>query len=1147
MTFHQGVKEKCEELEAKIQVLEDENALLSERAEETLLLRLVAESISFVEERDVLVANVLERISILKNIPYGACYALSDSSAQQFSAYAAFSESARAGDQIGLSSEIMAELKDGAYIITGGDCEAKGVLINLKEPHFAPYTVAILPFEARSIPRGIFVFIDDDRSGNRLSPMIMLLQQVVDMTAEKLDIISLVNELKQLNADLERKVAERTRELSRSNKNLRGEILERKRAEEALRESEEKYRNLFEYANDSIFIVDPSTRRFLDVNENAARRLGYTQEELLQLSIDDLYGPTAAARNETIIRELQETGSIIFEHLHQRKDGTEMPVEISSQVIEYGARQVIQSFARDITARKRAEDDLRNSEEKFRTIVTNAQAIIFMVDNNGIFLLSEGQGLSALGLKPGQVVGASAFDMYKDYPDIVNGINKALSGKVHKDMIEVQGMVFDTFYSPYKDSKGNIIGAIGMSIDITDLKRAEVKIRQRNRELALLNQVIAASAADLEPELVLETACRELALAFDLPQAAAVLLNQEKTEATVVAEYLAEGRPAARHKTIPVADTPLFQHLLTHKAPLVVDDVQTDPRLSPIHDLMRQRGVVSLLILPLIVEDEVVGSLGLNAIKARRFSTEEINLAWSVADQMAGALARDRLAQTYRLLTTAIEQATESVIITDTNDKIIYVNPAFEQVSGYSRAEVVGQSPDILSSGKHDDAFFQELWETITSGQVWYSRIINKKKDGTLYTEEITISPIRDKSGNIINFVEVKRDVTRELELEEQYRQAQKMESIGQLAGGVAHDFNNLLTAIIGYASLPLYLNLLPPDHPVRSDLQNIQQIAERAANLTRQLLTFARRQVIESKVLNLSDLVLDIDKMLRRLIGEDIELVTLPASNLGWVKADPGQIEQVLLNLAVNARDAMPSGGSLTIEITNTTLDEDYASRHAEVTPGRYVMLAVSDTGIGMTEEIKARIFEPFFTTKEAGKGTGLGLATVFGIVKQSGGHIWVYSEPGQGSTFKIYLPRIEKLVSPVPRQDKSGDLPRGTETVLLVEDEASVRELGARTLRELGYNVIEAANGEEALYLAREHGGEIHLLFTDVVMPKMGGRVLADKLTNIYPQARVLFTSGYTDSAIVHHGVLDPDIAFIQKPFSPAALTRKIREVLA
>jgi len=338
--------------------------------------------------------------------------------------------------------------------------------------------------------------------------------------------------------------------------------------------------------------------------------------------------------------------------------------------------------------------------------------------------------------------------------------------------------------------------------------------------------------------------------------------------------------------------------------------------------------------------------------------------------------------------------------------------------------------------------------------------------------------------------------------MERQLQQAQKFEAIGTLAGGVAHDFNNLLTAIIGYASLPLYLNLLPPDHPVRSDLQNIQQIAERAANLTRQLLTFARRQVIESKVLNLSDLVLDIDKMLRRLIGEDIELVTLPASNLGWVKADPGQIEQVLLNLAVNARDAMPSGGSLTIEITNTTLDEDYASRHAEVTPGRYVMLAVSDTGIGMTEEIKARIFEPFFTTKEAGKGTGLGLATVFGIVKQSGGHIWVYSEPGQGSTFKIYLPRIEKLVSPVPRQDKSGDLPRGTETVLLVEDEASVRELGARTLRELGYNVIEAANSEEAIYLAREHGGEIHLLFTDVVMPKMGGRVLADKLTNIYPR---------------------------------------------
>jgi CheY-like chemotaxis protein len=285
---------------------------------------------------------------------------------------------------------------------------------------------------------------------------------------------------------------------------------------------------------------------------------------------------------------------------------------------------------------------------------------------------------------------------------------------------------------------------------------------------------------------------------------------------------------------------------------------------------------------------------------------------------------------------------------------------------------------------------------------------------------------------------------------------------------------------------------------------------------------------------------------MLRRLIGEDIELVMLPAPDLGQVKADPGQLEQVLLNLAVNARDAMPGGGKLTIETANVTLDEDYAQQYAEVAAGEYVLLSINDNGIGMTEEVKGRIFEPFFTTKEAGKGTGLGLATCFGIVKQSGGHIWVYSEVDQGTTFKIYLPRVAADAGSLPGRGQSHALPRGTETILLVEDEATVRTLAARTLRKQGYTVLEAANGEEALYVARQHSGEIQLLFTDVVMPQMGGKMLASRLEEESPSTRVLFTSGYTDNAIVHHGVLDPGIAFLQKPFSPEVLIRKVREVL-
>jgi CheY-like chemotaxis protein len=361
----------------------------------------------------------------------------------------------------------------------------------------------------------------------------------------------------------------------------------------------------------------------------------------------------------------------------------------------------------------------------------------------------------------------------------------------------------------------------------------------------------------------------------------------------------------------------------------------------------------------------------------------------------------------------------------------------------------------------------------------------------------------------------------------------------------VAHDFNNLLTGMMGYAGLAL--KALSPDDPVRRDIEEIQKTAKRAADLTRQLLAFARKQVIHPTVLNLNDLILNIDKMLRRFIGENIQMVTLPAPDLGYVKADRGQLEQVLLNLVLNARDAMPAGGNLTMETANVTLDEDYARQHAEVTPGEYVLLSISDTGIGMTEEVKAHLFEPFFTTKEIDKGTGLGLAICFGIVKQSGGHIQVYSEVNGGTTFKIYLPRFREAISPVPDQDKPNNLPRGVETILLVEDETSVRELASRMLRQQGYNVLNAANGDEALRVAQEQAeAEIHLLLTDVVMPQLGGRELADRLKTMRPDLKVLFISGYTGNTDVHHGFLEPGVAFLSKPFSPQMLAHKVREVL-
>ncbi len=506
---------------------------------------------------------------------------------------------------------------------------------------------------------------------------------------------------------------------------------------------------------------------------------------------------------------------------------------------------------------------------------------------------------------------------------------------------------------------------------------------------------------------------------------------------------------------------------------------------------------------------------------------------------------RKRAEKEVRLLSTAIEQTADSVLITDVNGVIVYVNAAFEQVSGYNRAEVLGQTPAFLKSGQHDARFYNESWASLSQGKVWRGRFTNRKKNDTLYTVEATITPARDESGQVVNYVSAQRDVTHELILEEKLRQAQKMEAVGRLAGGVAHDFNNILTVITGYTELLLTRHADNPENQNRA-LQQIELAAERAASLTRQLLAFSRKQILQPKMLNLNSVVTDINMMLRRLIGEDIELIMILEPQLGQVLADPGQLEQVILNLAVNARDAMPRGGKLTLQTANIELDGSDNPRDPDVGPGPYVSLTVSDTGHGMTKEVQAHIFEPFFTTKEVGKGTGLGLATVHGIVKQSDGYIWVESEAGLGTTFNVYLPRLK--AAETPKGEETPQQPaRGTETILLVEDEEQVRDLAHRILEMNGYHVLAAPNGPEALTLVDQEPGPIDLLLTDVIMPGgLNGLELAQHLLVRRPQLKVIYMSGYTDDVLIDRSLFTPGFAFLQKPFNAAGLTGKLREVM-
>ena len=577
----------------------------------------------------------------------------------------------------------------------------------------------------------------------------------------------------------------------------------------------------------------------------------------------------------------------------------------------------------------------------------------------------------------------------------------------------------------------------------------------------------------------------------------------------------------------------------------IIKPAEPDAFMVRIREVLDQEKRGALAAAERVVDEKALATLH-NEVLVRKLNEKAQKLEQANRVLLEEIAERKRSHEALQLRDRAMQAVSQGILISDPNkadNPIIYASAGFERITGYSQEEVLGKNCRFLQGKETDRDTVKEIHDAVVDGQSCSVEILNYRKDGTTFWNALSLNPVHGESGTLEYFVGVQNDITHRMHLESQLRQSQKMDAVGRLAGGVAHDFNNLLTVISGYSDL--ILSAPGDEKNVRESARFISEAGSRAAALTQQLLGFSRQSMLKPEILDINSAITEGAKLLRRLLGSDIEFMTVLQPDLNQVKVDPGQLDQVLMNLAINARDAMPEGGKLTIESSNVFLSDEYAATHLDCKTGPHVMLAVSDTGCGMNRDVVARIFEPFFTTKPKGKGTGLGMATVFGIVQQSGGCIHVYSEPGHGTMFKIYFPAV---TGPAPSVDDTAARLgiRGSETILLVEDDERVRKLALVTLERFGYTVLTAISGEDALRVARDHRGVPDLLLTDVVIPDFSGPELAERIRVLYPEVRVLFMSGYTDDAVIRLGLLHGTVSFIQKPFGQIDLARKVREVL-
>jgi PAS domain S-box-containing protein len=761
----------------------------------------------------------------------------------------------------------------------------------------------------------------------------------------------------------------------------------------------------------------------------------------------------------------------------------------------------------DITERKRAEEALRQSREEFKNLFDNAPVGFHEVDAEGRLVRINNTELIMLGYSAEELSGQFVWKLSTDEEMSHRAMLAKLGGEpppaqgYERKLRRKDGSVIPVLVNDriVKREDGAIIGIHSTIQDITERKEAEAKLKENEAKFrALFEGSIYPIGLSKEGIQIMGN------------PAYAKLFGDSDVSATV--------------------GNSIFDDLVPEERPRVQEFARRRAMGDPV---------------PAFYETRAIRRDGTVFDMAVGVSTYDLNGVVHSIRILRDITEHKRVEEAHARLAMAVEQAAETVVITDTHGTILYANPAFEKTSGYTRAEALGRNPRVLKSGRHDDEFYRRMWEVLGRGETWSGHFINKRKDGAFFEEEATISPVRDAAGIIVNFVAVKRNVTREVQLETQFRQAQKMEAIGQLAGGVAHDFNNILSVIQGYSDLLTNDGQLSPaqaDYAVE-----IGTAVMRGAALSRQLLLFSRKEVLQPRDLDLNASINEMTKMLRRILGENIQLQFKFAMQDVFVHADAGMMDQVLLNLAVNARDAMPKGGQLVIETSAVDLDEAAAAQMPHARPGSFVCLSVSDTGCGISAEHLPRIFEPFFTTKDVGKGTGLGLATVFGIVQQHQGWIHVSSETGHGTMFRIYLPRLtgmsgQKAKQPGPSAARGGD-----ETILLVEDDEALRASMRKILSRLGYCVLEAVNGDEALKIQEQYRDGIHLLLTDMMMPGgMTGKDLGERLLKENPKLKVIYASGY--SAVVASGKfpLKAGVNFLTKPFQAQQLAQTVRQML-